>query len=145
MAVLTKTGPGGTELLVRPKPFEGKIPFVAAAPDSRACELRRAVERARRQGSREQLNLALHERRQFWISTCQQGADMRTASRQARELQRQHGWLFCVPSAPQVQHILDALDSAMPGWDNDHPALFFSTLELNFPELLRVTRAQGRN
>jgi hypothetical protein len=36
-----------------------------------------------------------------------------------------------------VQEILDALDSAMPAWEREHPALFYQTLELNFPHLLR--------
>jgi hypothetical protein len=36
-----------------------------------------------------------------------------------------------------VQHILDALDSAAPFWDKEHPELFYQTLQLNFPELVR--------
>jgi hypothetical protein len=38
----------------------------------------------------------------------------------------------------QVQHILDALDAALPNWEREHPDLFYKTLELNFPELLRM-------
>jgi len=37
----------------------------------------------------------------------------------------------------QVQSILEALDSALPAWDRDSPEMFYRTLELNFPELLR--------
>jgi len=56
-------------------------------------------------------------------------------------LYRQHGCCFSAPSPQQVQEIQDALDSALPGWSGDHPELFYRTLELNFPGLLRVCRA----
>ena len=39
--------------------------------------------------------------------------------------------------AEQVQEVLDALDSALPVWDREHPELFYQTLELNFPQLVK--------
>jgi hypothetical protein len=36
-----------------------------------------------------------------------------------------------------VKAVLDALDGAMPLWDKEHPELFYQTLEINFPELVR--------
>ena len=53
------------------------------------------------------------------------------------ELYQKHGCRFAVPSRQQVQDVLDALDAAMPVWEKEHPELFYQTLELNFPELLR--------
>jgi len=109
-----------------------------------ACHLRKAVETAQLEGGRHQVESALQDRQQFWMDTCREVLEMRTASRQVLELHRHHGCRLCVPTARQVQYILDALDAALPGWDSDHPELFYRTLELNFPELLRVCRAQAR-
>ena len=50
---------------------------------------------------------------------------------------RQWGCQFKTPSAEKIQAILDALDSKLPTWDKDNPKLFYETLEINFPELLR--------
>ena len=102
-----------------------------------ACHQRHAAELAT-------AALALHHRQQFWMDTCRDVREMRTASPQALELHQQHGCLFFVPALQQVQFVLDALDSALPGWDRDHPELFYRTLELNFPELLRSCRVQRR-
>jgi hypothetical protein len=96
------------------------------------------VEKARREGEQDKIELALQRRQQFWMNTCREVMEMRAASRHVLELHRQHGWGFHVPAPKQVQRILDALDAALPGWERDHAALFFRTLELNFPELLRV-------
>jgi hypothetical protein len=144
MAVLiTKTGPGGTELLVRTSRLGGKThpQGGSAAPVARqhtAWHLGRAVDSARRENRFEKLEAALYDRRQFWMDTCREVLEMQTASRQVLELHIEHGCRFRVPSHTQVQYILDALDSALPGWDRDHPELFYRTLELNFPELLHV-------
>jgi len=99
-------------------------------PNARACE---------------KTEQALHHRQQFWMDTCRDVREMRTASRQVLKLYRQHGWLFLCPAPRQVQSVLDALDSALPGWERDHAGLFYQTLELNFPELLRVSGAQRRS
>ncbi len=150
MAFLTtKTGPGGTELVVRSHLTDRDEilrvkPTPLAATEYDAWHLRQAVDLARREGAREQLETALHRRQQFWMDTCREVMEMRTASRQVLELHRKQGCRFCVPTARQVQHILDALDSALPGWERDHAGLFFGTLELNFPELLRICRTHRR-
>ncbi len=83
-------------------------------------------------------------RREFWIDTCREVLEMRTASPRVLELHRQHGCRFAAPTRPQVQYILEALDSALPGWDREHPELFYQTLEMNFPELLRVRGGHSR-
>lgn len=150
MAFLTtKTGPGGTELVVRAHLTDSDKgpqvePIAPATTECGAWHLRQAVDLARREGSREQLETSLHRRQQFWMDTCREVHEMRTASRQVLELHRHQGCRFCAPTARQAQHILDALDSALPGWERDHPGLFFGTLELNFPELLRICRTHRR-
>jgi len=144
MAVLTKrTGPGGTEFLLRSSPLGGKRNPRGRlaghlAPEQTTWFLRQAVESARRESRCEKLEAALYDRRQFWMDTCREVQEMRAASRQVLALHMEHGCRFCVPAHTQVQYILDALDSAVPGWDRDHPDLFYRTLELNFPQLLRV-------
>jgi hypothetical protein len=53
------------------------------------------------------------------------------------EFYRKFGCAFEAPSHRQVEEILSALDSAIPLWDRDHPELFYRTLELNHPELIK--------
>ena len=78
------------------------------------------------------------QRQEFWLSTCRgTTTKIQSASKQVLELYRKHGCLFCEPTHKQVQDILDALDSAMPLWDKEHPELFYQALKLNFPELVR--------
>lgn len=62
---------------------------------------------------------------------------MHTTSGQTIELYRKFGCRFWEPSHAQVEEVLGALDAAMPQWDTLHPELFYQTLELNFPELVR--------
>jgi hypothetical protein len=62
---------------------------------------------------------------------------MRVGTPEVQELYKHHGCRFQWPNGEQTQEVLDALDSAMPDWDRDHPELFYQTLELNFPELVR--------
>ncbi len=112
-----------------------------------ATQLRQAVERALRVvavASAEQLvelqaalEAARAERREFWTDTCRDMKEMRVKSQGVHTLYQQHGCRFCAPSIDHVQYILNALDAAVPYWDGDHPELFYQTLELNFPELLR--------
>jgi hypothetical protein len=88
--------------------------------------------------SREELlTRAITERREFWRDTCCEVTQMHHASPQVTELYRKFGCRYDPPTQHQVQEILEALDPAMPSWDRDHPELFFQTLELNHPELLR--------
>jgi len=99
-----------------------------AVADSRASEI----------GMREQdYALALSRRRDFWVHSCSEMGKVSIVSVQAQELYQKHGCRFVAPSPKQAQHILEALDSAMPSWDKDHPELFFETLQINFPELVR--------
>jgi hypothetical protein len=77
------------------------------------------------------------EREDFWADTCREIPQMQRASPEAVELYRRHGCRFCTPGRQQIQHVLHALDSAAPGWQNEHPELFYQTMELNFPELVR--------
>jgi hypothetical protein len=78
-------------------------------------------------------------RAEFWTDTCREVTDMRSGSKDVIELYRTYGCRFCVPSQGQVQNVLEALDSAMPQWEKEHRELFYQTLELNFPELVRHT------
>ena len=91
------------------------------------------------QGQIEQGNSAASgiARVEFWADTCREVTDMRLGSKEVIELYRTYGCRFCVPSPGQVQNVLDALDSAMPQWEKEHRELFYQTLELNFPELVR--------
>jgi hypothetical protein len=85
-----------------------------------------------------ELEQAVARRQEFWMDTCREATQMRLASTQVLELYQQHGCRFSTPKPAEAQQILDALDSAMPSWELNHPALFYQTLELNFPELVRV-------
>ena len=104
------------------------------------ASVKRAValpEPGKAQPALEELEQAITRRREFWTDTCREVTQMRLASSQVLELYQQHGCRFSAPKPAEAQQILDALDSAMPCWDLNHPALFYQTLELNFPELVR--------
>ena len=79
----------------------------------------------------------LIEREEFWADTCRETTQMQHATHEVCELYRKFGCRFCAPGRQQVQYVLDALDSAVAGWDKDHPELFYQTLELNYPELVK--------
>ena len=81
--------------------------------------------------------ILLNERQAFWADTCRETTQMQIGTKRVLELYRTFGCRFCVPTQEQVRCVLDALDSAMPAWERTHPRLFFETLELNFPELVR--------
>ena len=81
--------------------------------------------------------LAASERQEFWADTCREITQMRVGSKKVIDLYRRYGCRFCEPTHDQTQHVLMALDSAMPAWEEQHPELFYQTLELNFPELVR--------
>jgi hypothetical protein len=155
MATLTaKAGPGGTEFITRPNRLGRNNARweerAAGQCEHIACQLRRAVECAQdaagagSPGAREVLEVARSQRQQFWMDTCREVKEMRAASTPVLDLHRQYGCRFFAPSFGPVQQILDALDSAMPFWDRDHRELFYQTLELNFPELLRDWRYHFR-
>jgi hypothetical protein len=77
------------------------------------------------------------ERREFWLDTCREITEMHHASARVLELYRHHGCRFCAPTQSEVQEVLEALDTAMTNWEREHPELFYQTLELNFPLLVR--------
>ena len=118
-------------------------------PDS-AYDLRLKVENARRsiaesgkwesEKRQGEFALAIAKRQEFWLDTCGALGKGVSGSQQAQELYQKNGCRFVGPTRKQVQHILEALDSAMSRWDQEHPELFYQTLELNFPELLRGSR-----
>jgi len=86
------------------------------------------------------LRVPLHgapDRQQFWVDTCREITQMHATSKQAIDFYRRFGCRFCEPTREQVDDVLSALDAAMPQWDTLHPELFYQTLELNFPELVR--------
>lgn len=76
-----------------------------------------------------------NERQEFWLDTCRGPGKMQSASTVALDLYMKHGCQFAAPTHEQVQEVLEALDSALPRWEKEHPELFYQTLELNFPEL----------
>ena len=76
-------------------------------------------------------------REDFWADTCRETTQMQHPSQEVLELYRKYGCRFCTPARHQVHYILDALDSAADGWDKQHPELFYQTLELNYPELVK--------
>jgi hypothetical protein len=74
---------------------------------------------------------------EFWLDTCRDVREMQIATVQVYELHHDYGHRLFAPTREQVQEILDALDAAIPLWDKEHPDLFYKTLELNFPSLVR--------
>lgn len=76
-------------------------------------------------------------RQEFWVDTCREITHMHGTCKQTIDLYRKFGCRFCEPTRDQVSEVLTALDAAMPQWDTLHPELFYQTLELNFPELVR--------
>ncbi len=76
-------------------------------------------------------------RQEFWLDTCREVKEMRIGSVPVLELYQMQGCRFFPPNHQQVQELLTALDAAMPQWDRDNPELFYQTLELNFPHLVR--------
>jgi hypothetical protein len=80
---------------------------------------------------------SIHSRQEFWLDTCREVKEMRIGSVPVFELYQMQGCRFFPPNHEQVQELLDALDAAMPLWDRDNPELFYQTLELNFPHLVK--------
>ena len=106
----------------------------------KAHHLRRAVENAKREvmergRGHTEVERTIAERQEFWVDTFRGSAHLKSGCNQVLELYRTHGCLFSEPTRKQVQDILDALDAAMPVWDQEHPELFYEAMNLNFPEL----------
>jgi hypothetical protein len=112
-----------------------------------ASSLRAAVEHAQRtlaaagkdgaDESQRAFALAVAKRQEWWIDTCRDPGKMQARSAQRIDLYMKHGCLFDTPTREQVREVLEALDSAMPSWEKEHPELFYQTVEMNFRELLR--------
>ncbi len=110
-----------------------------------ALQLRLVVETAElglaenpnRPGGRADVHSAISARQRFWLDTCREGFDLQAACPEAIEFHDCYGARYFPPTWDEVAEVLTALDGAMPGWDNDHPELFYETLKLNFPSLLR--------
>jgi hypothetical protein len=122
--------------------------FAQQLPGQEACSLRKAVEQAvktvglaRREtlhATEQALAIAISRRQLFWIDTCRDPTRMQAACGQVLDFYRRYGCRFEAPSHRQVEEVLSALDSAIPFWDRDHAELFFKTLELNYPELVKT-------
>lgn len=110
-----------------------------------AYQLRAAAEAARRlaaanpdlPGIRADVQSAVSARQQFWLDTCHENAGNHVPSAHALEFYQHLGAAFFTPTWAQVGEVLDALDHALHGWDKDHPELFYETLKLNYPSLVR--------
>jgi hypothetical protein len=76
------------------------------------------------------------KRQEFWLDTCREATQMRVGSQEICALYQLHGCRFSLPTTEEAQEVLDALDAALLDWETRHPELFYSTLELNFPELV---------
>ncbi len=118
---------------------------VSESTKMQAYHLHAAVERARKAVTvsatgpnvRADLVSATMQRQQFWADTCRDVREMQVPSVQVCELYQNYGCRFVAPTLAQAQEVLEALDGAMPLWDKDHPELFYQTLELNYPQLVR--------
>lgn len=114
-------------------PVEG----VSLATRQEVCRLHQEVELARKMASHELETVpAVVHRQEFWMDTCREVREMHQASSPVCELYKLYGCRFSTPTHEQVQVLLDALDSALPSWERDHPDLFYQTLELNYPGLV---------
>lgn len=79
----------------------------------------------------------VNARLDFWMDACRDVKEMRLGSVHVMELYQNYGCRYLTPTPAQAQELLGALDGALPTWDREHPELFFQTLELNFPHLVR--------
>jgi hypothetical protein len=131
-----------------PESMTGSQGSISDSTKMEVHRLRAAVEDARRvmtltpdaPNARADFASNTTRRQEFWLDTCREVKEMQIGSVQVFELYQRYGCRLYGPSRPQVQEVLDALDSAMPLWDRDHPELFYQTLELNFPELVKKPR-----
>jgi len=96
-----------------------------------------AEETPDRPGVRADLRACVSARQQFWLETCSDSRDLPRACAQALEFYQFLGARYFPPTSEQAQEVLDALDGAMPGWEESNPELFYETLKLNFPSLMR--------
>jgi hypothetical protein len=83
---------------------------------------------------------AWNERLWFWRDTFRTPDQMEGAgtNEQQIKLYFAHGHRYKKPSENNIRAVLEALDAYSPTWDKDTPEYFFSTLQQNFPELLKA-------
>jgi len=79
----------------------------------------------------------------FWLDTCRDMREMVVGNVQVYQLHHDYGHRLFAPTREQAEEILDALDTALPSWDKEHPELFYKTLELNYPDLIRNEPPKG--
>jgi len=119
---------------------EHLAPPVAYQLRVKADKARRNLQEAGRNQTERLANdwaLALVERQAFWADTCRVSGRQTAVCLEVDQLYQKHGCRFEPPGRKEVQFILEALDTALPFWDRDNPELFYQTLELNFPALVR--------
>lgn len=118
---------------------------VPESSKTHVCQLRTAVAAAQqvaaanpnRPGVKADVQSAIAARQQFWMDTCRDPRQLQAVSEYALDFYRRYGMHFFPPTWDQIRQVLDVLDAALPAWDKDHPELFYDTLKLNFPSLLR--------
>ncbi len=132
------------KILHRPA-HEDESQLSKEAAGNHAYQLRKEVETAKASAlsdnaaqAKGALEAATVLREEFWMDTCRDPAHMKSPSVPAMTLYRLHGCRFETPTREHVEEILGALDKALPTWEQEHPELFYQTLELNFRDLLRV-------
>lgn len=135
---------GGPGAVVAQAPVDIPIPM-RQSPKEDAYQLHslveqaaKAVSAARREDlhkAEQNLALAISKREMFWIDTCRDPMRMQAACGAVLDFYRKYGCSLEAPSNKQVREVLVALDSALPQWEREHPELFYTTLELNYPEL----------
>jgi hypothetical protein len=111
--------------------------YLLRAAIDQALRVLAGAEQETRLAAEQELAIAVSKRQLFWIDTCKDPTLMQGACGQVLEFYRKFGCAFEAPSHRQVEEILSALDSAIPLWDRHHPELFYRTLELNHPELIK--------
>ena len=97
----------------------------------------RLAENPERPGGRADVHSAVAARQQFWFDTCREDNERHATAPEALEFHLYFGARYFPPTWGEVGEVLDALDLAMQDWDKEHPELFYETLKLNFPSLLR--------
>jgi hypothetical protein len=101
-----------------------------------AYRLHAEVAETLRSGS-QQASAAAARRVAFWLDSCREPGLSAMGSPALMDLYMKFGCRFVEPSREHVREVLNALDAVMPEWDRHQPDLFYQTLELNFPELIR--------
>ena len=148
---LQPTRPSAPEVLARQElPTQELKPLVTAQEISESTKmhthrLRQTAETAQRAQAANPDAPNVHadaiatgtNRVEFWQDTCREVKDMRQGSMPVFELYQRYGCRFFAPNRSQVEEVLRALDKEMSVWDRDHLELFYQTLELNFPDLVK--------